>query len=99
MGELTRKTVHKSIEITVSLGDYQNIKVCNRGDWEISGDGQLTDEQHREIEHALAVDVKKQFIMSLAELGKGVAEAQGFFEACNEFRARKSRKKKESQEP
>ena len=91
MSEIKRKMVHKAIEITVNLGNYQFLKAVAKGEWEVSGDCDVTKEQHHQAELEIADEAKKSFMTTLSEMGKGTDEAVAFFEACRDKKTRKDK--------
>jgi hypothetical protein len=94
MAELKRTLIHKSIEVTINLNNFQFAKAKGSGEWAVSGDGEVTAEQHQLAETEIAIEAKRILLTSLFEMGKGVDEAVDFFAAC---RDRKIKRMKQQQ--
>lgn len=98
MAELERRNIGKSLTITVSLGNFQNVKVESHGQWDVTGDSEISEEQQEKADLELAVEVKKCFMRGLSEFGKDPQVAIKFFETCREKTESKKIKKQEEKD-
>jgi hypothetical protein len=79
------RRIEKSVEVTLNVGNMQFIKFRNT----VSEDVQYTNEEFRDayarvMQHDLAVDLRRDMVATLVDLGKTTEADREFFELCKE---------------
>ena len=79
------RRIEKSVEVTMSLGNMQFLKFRNTISEDVPYESEeFRDAYSRVMQHDLAVDLRRDMVATLVDLGKTTDADKEFFDACRD---------------